>query len=86
MVSLKQAYQNVLNKHPDEYVHCVNEFEGCYAFILLNKGEVAEGVTFFCEYTVVNKESGKMFEHVWIVDDMVQGDYKQYTKSDLERL
>lgn len=86
MVSLKEAYQKVIYAHPDEYVHCINEFKDCFAFILLNKGEDAKGVTFFSEYTVVKKESGQILEHIFIIDDMVQGEYKQYTKSDLDTL
>lgn len=86
MVTAKQAYEKVLKKHPHEYVHMMNEFAENYAFLLMNKGEVVGPATFFCEYTIVNKETGDVTEEVPAFDSAFQGNYKQYTMEDLEGL
>lgn len=86
MIEIKEAYCKVLKKHPNEFVHVVNEFKDNYAFLLLNKGEIVGPATFFCDYTVVNKETGNITEEVPMFEDIFQGDFKQYTREELERL
>jgi hypothetical protein len=86
MVSLKEACQKVLARHPKEYIHLVNEYKDVYEFSLRNKGEKAEGMTVEYDVPVVDKKNGKLIDPVSVLDKRLQGDYKQYTVSDLERL
>lgn len=41
-----------------EGLWCMNEFEECYAYVLLNKGDVLQPATFVAYYTIVMKETG----------------------------
>jgi hypothetical protein len=86
MITLKEACQKVLAMHPNEYIHVVNEFEGAFMFALQNKGEEVTGVTCFEPFPMVDKKNGKVVEGFYGIEDIFQGDYKQYRGSDLEEL
>jgi hypothetical protein len=64
----------------------VNEFKDAYYFVLLNDGEVVGPTTFVFWMPSVIKETGELIEDSCGLEEMAQGDYKQYTASDLERL
>ena len=86
MVDLKQACDKVLSVHPGEYIHVVNEYEDAYQFILLNEGEEMTGATFVFNTPGVIKSTGILIDDACDMDDIFKGDYKQYTRSDIERL
>ena len=80
MTNLKEACQKVLPKHPNEYIHVVNEYEQAYEFVLLNKGEQMTPTTGLLFAPIVNKETGD------ITEDLILGEYgpgktfKQYNQ------
>lgn len=86
MISLKDACKKVLSEHPGKYIHVVNEYDEVYAFILMNDGEQVTETTGILVPTTVYKETGEMTDDLWLYEDVFQGDYKQYTRQDIERL
>ena len=86
MINLKEACQIISSKYPGEYIHVVNEFETVFGFILLKKGENISEITGILPVSTVNKKTGEVTDNLWGYEDVFQGDYKQYTQSDLERL
>jgi hypothetical protein len=86
MITLKDAVELVLSKHPDQYIHGVNEYDDWYQFILLNKGETIGPMTFIFHTPAVNKRTGVLNNEATIMDDFTEGDYKQYSKEDIESL
>ena len=86
MISLKDACQKILSRHPDEYIHVVNEYETVYAFILLNKGEKSEDCTGIFFASTVDKQTGEIEDDRLLIEDIFSGDFKQYTRKDLEGL
>lgn len=84
MITLKDAAALVLSKHPDKYIHVVNEYDDWYQFVLLNNGETVGPMTFIFYTPAVNKHTGVLNDEATIMDDFTEGDYKQYTKEDIE--
>lgn len=86
MIELKKACQNILSRYPGKYIHAVNEFESVYAFILLNEGEKIEECTGILPFTVMDKQTEQITENLIGFEDVLQGEYKQYTRKELEGL
>lgn len=84
MINLKEACKLILSKEPDKYIYVVNEYKDVYEFILLNKGEDAASATFLINTTVVNKHTGVIEDGLLGIGEAVQGDFKHYTKEELE--
>lgn len=74
MITANKAYQIVTTNHPNEYVHAMNEHESYYSFILLNKGEKIENVTFIFWVTIIDKRTGSMKK---VGMDELDDDYKR---------
>ena len=64
MISLKEACIKVLDSHPGQYVHVVNEFQHVYAFVLLDDGTTFRDYSIICGFTTVNKQTGEMEDDV----------------------
>ena len=86
MIKLKEAYQNMLSKYPDKYVHVVNEYESVYEFLLVNKGEEVTENTCFMFTTDMDKQTGVITDGLLGMGDKDLNNYKQYTQKELERL
>lgn len=86
MITLKDACQKVLSKHPDEYIHAVNEYEQAYEFVLLNKGEQMTETIGFLFTTIVNKKTGNITEGQLLGEYGFGETFKHYTREELERL
>jgi hypothetical protein len=86
MVSLKEACDKILKANPGQYIHVVNEYKDVYQFVLLNEGESIRYVTFIPYTPAIMKDTGECLMDVCGSEEIFNGDYKQYTASDLERL
>ena len=84
MITLKEAYNKVLYKHPKEYVHHVNEYNNYYQFILLNEGEKITDNLFIFNTPAVNKQTGELINDATIVDDIFKGNYERVSLSPTE--
>lgn len=87
MITLKEACKIVLSKHPLEYIHCVNEYDETYQFILGTKGEkFTNGSSGLFDTPGIYKNTGELKDDAWLGDDIFKGDYKQYSSEDLDKL
>lgn len=86
MITIKDAYQKILSKHPDEYVHVANEYESVYGFILLHKRELATDTLGLLMFSTVDKHTGNITDDLLLGEGGLNGPYKQYTQKDLEGL
>lgn len=85
MITLKDACKKILAARPNQYIHCVNEFEKAFAFVMVPEGmtRLEMGGTFYAD--AVDKEDGAV-RKTWMDDELFQGNYKQYSRSEIERL
>lgn len=86
MIDLKTACQNILSKYPNKYIHVVNEFDNVYGFILLNKEEKINECTGIFKITAMDKQTGQIMDDLLGFEAIFEGDYKQYTQKELERI
>lgn len=86
MIGLREACQEILKKHPDEYIHVVNEYEDAFQFCMLNKGEDATDTTFIFWTPTVYKSDGRIDEEIHILDDKLNGEFTQYTREEIESI
>lgn len=86
MISLKEACRTILSVNPDKYIHVANEYKDVYAFILMNKGENVNESTGILLMSTVDKKTGQITDNLFGFEDVFQGDFKQYTREELERL
>lgn len=85
MIGLMEACQRVLDKNPNKHIHCVNEFDDLYQFIMINDGESIEEVSFICDTPMISKKSGELKDGT-ILDSFKMGDYVQYTREQIESI
>ena len=87
MISLKDACEKVLAIHPKEYINCVNKYEKAYQFVLFDKEyEGIHGCPLIINTPGIIIESGELIDDACCMDDIFEGPYKQYDRSDLEKL
>ena len=68
MVSLEEAKKIVLAKHPKEWVYQITEFEECYQFWLLPKGEPWGPAVFIVDTPIVDKQTGELNDKGTVLD------------------
>lgn len=79
MVSLEEAKKIVLNKHPKERIGQIAEFQECYQFWLLPKGEVWGPATFIVDTPIVDRQTGKLNDEGTVLDtDLNNGVLRWY--------
>ncbi len=76
MITIDEACRHVMLGHPNEYIHCINEHEKVYAFVLPNIGERITDRSIMHEFSTVNKTTGKV-ETTSCLNELVIGDYKR---------
>lgn len=86
MTTLQEAIAIVKKAHPNEYIHAVNEHRDVFQFILLDNGTKMDKYTFVWNTPLVSKQTGKLDDTAYLWDERCSGDYKQYSKDDLEGL
>lgn len=86
MISLKEACQKILSRHPGEYIHVVNEYSDGYEFILLNEGEEMTNAVGLILCSTVNKHTGEIQNNLLAHEVSYEGEYKQYTRNEIEGL
>lgn len=85
MTELTEACRRVLKENPNKYIHCVNEFDDVYQFVMLDNGVDVEDVSFVCDTPMINKKSGELVNGT-MLDAFELGDYVQYTRTEIERM
>ncbi len=85
MTELIEACRKVLNKKPNKYIHCVNEFDNVYQFVMLDNGVDIKDVSFVCNTPMIDKRSGKLMGGT-MLDALKMGDYIQHTREEIESL
>lgn len=85
MTSLVDACRKVLAQNPNKYIHCVNEFDDVYQFIMLNNGENNEGVSIICDTPMIDKKSGVLKDGT-MLDAFKMGEYTQYSRDEIESI
>ncbi len=85
MITLKDACKKILAARPNRYIHCVNEFKESFEFMMIPKGMTPNDMNGTLCSDAVDKEDGAVRE-TWMGDELFQGDYKQYSRSEIERL
>lgn len=85
MVTLKEACEIAKKALPGYYIHCVDEFENVYLFVMVLNGRTITEMDCGTAADIVDKRTGK-YEFSDIGDKRLQGDYKQYRREDLEKL
>lgn len=85
MITLKEACKKILEARPNQYIHCVNEYEETFAFVMVPNGYTRDDLGGTLCADAVDKKNGHVRE-TWFGDELFQGDYKQYTAKDLEGL
>lgn len=86
MIGLKEACQVILKRHPNEYIHVVNEYEDAFQFCMLNNGEELTDTTTIFWTPTVYKSDGRIDEKIHILDDKLNGEYIQHTRDEIESL
>ena len=86
MIGLKEACQIILSKHPGQYIHIANEYKDVYAFILMNEGERVTETTGILFMSTVDKTTGNVVDNLLGHEAVFKGDFKQYTRKDIEGL
>lgn len=86
MIGLKEACQKILTYHPGEYIHVVNEYSDGYEFILLNKGEEMTDAVGLILCSTLDKHTGEIQNNILAHEVLFKGQYKQYTRNDIEGL
>lgn len=78
MVGLEDAKRIVLAKHPNEWIYQIAEYNDCYQFWLLPKGEVWCTTTFVVDTPIVDKETGTLNDSGSILDTIHDDNYTFY--------
>lgn len=85
MVTLKEACQIMKKVRPNEYIHVVNEFETAYLFGMVRNGTKPTEQSWGLTADIVDKRTGE-YQFSNLGDERLQGNYKQYSTEDLEKL
>ena len=86
MITLKNAISLVMRAHPDEEIQVVNEYNEAFQFILLPKGEEIGSMSFVYNTPGVDKVTGELLDGANMLSKCFIGNYRQYSKKDIESL
>ena len=62
ILTLKEACELVLSKHPGKRISLVNEYDKVYQFVLTNKNERRIDMTIICHTPCVIKNTGVLMD------------------------